>query len=111
MQDASASPIPDVAPPRASAVTAKWGEAADAGFQLLPDVLLKNQSLLGLTATELVVLINITMHWWYPAQKPFPRSTTIAQRMGVDARTVQRAIGRLTELGLIRRTRMQTATG
>ena len=59
---------------------------------LVPDVLLKSQTSLGLNATELVVLLNLTMHWWFPKQKPFPRSQTIAQRMGVDVRTVQRAM-------------------
>jgi len=96
---------------RSSAVTAKWAEAADAGFQVLPDVLLKNQSDLGIAATELVVLINLTMHWWYPTQKPFPRSTTIARRMGVDVRTVQRSLNRLTALGLIQRIKVKTETG
>jgi Helix-turn-helix domain len=96
---------------RPSAVVAKWGKAADAGFQLVPDVLLKNQSNLGLTAIELVVLLNLTMHWWYPAQKPFPRSTTIAERMGVDVRTVQRALKQLAELGLIQRVAVQTEAG
>jgi len=55
-----------------SLVVAKWGAAAEAGFQLLPDVLLKQQSNLGLTAADLIVLINFTMHCWYPEQKPFP---------------------------------------
>jgi hypothetical protein len=96
---------------RSSAVAAKWHEAADAGFQLLPDVLIKNQSTLELSSTELVVLINLTMHWWYAAQKPFPRSGTIAARMGVEVRTVQRAITHLSELGLIKRIKVQTEDG
>ena len=91
-----------------SAVTRKWEEAADAGFQLVPDVLLKNQSVLGITATELVVLLNLTMHWWYPTQRPFPRSTTIAKRMGVEVRTVQRALNHLIELELIKRVTVKT---
>lgn len=102
------SPTPQGRP---SAITAKWGEAADAGFQLLPDVLLKNQSALGVTATELVVLINLTMHWWYPSQRPFPRSTTIAERMGVEVRTIQRALNRPIELGLIQRVKVKKEAG
>ena len=34
---------PDPRPDRSAAVVAKWGAAIDAGFQLVPDVLLKNQ--------------------------------------------------------------------
>src|SRR5215211_3032496 len=44
---------------------AKWGEAAIAGWQPLPDVLLKNQHKLDLTATELLVFINLLSFWWY----------------------------------------------
>jgi DNA replication protein DnaD len=101
----------ELATDRPSAVVAKWGNAANAGFQFVPDVLLKNQSELGLTALELVVLINLTMHWWYADQRPFPRSTTIAERMGVDVRTVQRALKRLAGLDLIQRVTVQTDNG
>lgn len=87
--------------------TRKWGDAANAGFQILPDVLLKQQKRLGLSATELVVLINLTMHWWYADQKPFPRSTTIAKRMGIDVRTVQRAMTRLQAMRLIERKKVR----
>ena len=86
-----------------SPVTKKWGAAIDAGFQLVPDVLLKNQARLGMSATETVVLLNLTLHWWYPTRHPYPRPATIARRMGVSARTVQRALGRLSELGLVER--------
>ena len=78
-------------------------EAAVAGFQAVPDLLLKNQAALELSGTDLVVLLNILMHWWYPEQKPFPRPTTIARRMGTNVRTVQRSIQQLVELGLIER--------
>ena len=85
----------------AGAAIAKWGESARAGFQFLPDVLFKNQDGLGLSAVDLVVLTNLTLHWWYSDRKPFPRSTTIARRMGVDVRTVQRSLAHLAELGLV----------
>lgn len=91
-------------------VSAKYGEASRGGFQAVPDILLKKQDALGLSATELVVLLNILMHWWYPAQKPFPRSSTIAQRMGISPRTVQRAIQRIEDdLGLL--SKIQGAEG
>jgi len=81
----------------------KWGKAAVAGFQPVPDLLLKHQATLELTPTDMTVLLNILMHWWYPEQMPYPRSTTISKRMGVAIRTVQRSIHRMEELGLITR--------
>lgn len=82
----------------------KWGEAAIGGFQIMPDILLKKQVELGLSAMDMMVLLNITMHWWYAQQRPFPRVSTISARIGVDDRTVQRSLRKLTDLGLMTRT-------
>ena len=86
-----------------SAVYAKYGEASIAGFQAVPDLLLKHQAELGLTPTDLTVLLNVLMHWWYPEKKPFPRSATIAKRMASSPRTVQRSIARMESLGMLLR--------
>ena len=87
--------------PVSSAVYAKYREASIAGFQAVPDLLLKHQRELSLSPTDLAVLLNVLMHWWYPEKKPFPRSTTIARRMGVTPRPVQRSLQQLEELGLL----------
>jgi len=87
-------------------VTAKWGVAAsggETGFQPVPDVLLKNQHRLGITNTELAVLLNVTLHWWEAKKLPHPRPSVIARRMGVKSRTVERAIMTLEQKGLMRR--------
>lgn len=86
-----------------SPVFEKYGDVANAGFQAVPDILLKNQVKLGLSQTDLVVLLNVLMHWWYVDQKPFPRATTIAKRIGVTPRTVQRSFLSLEKLGLLNR--------
>lgn len=72
-------------------------------FQLLPDILLKKQIELGLTATDMLVLLNVTLHWWYADKRPFPRTSTIAARMGIEPRTVQRTLRKLSDLGLMKR--------
>src|ERR1700730_7740037 len=81
----------------------KWGETARAGFQVVPDMLLKKMHLLDINPTELTVLLNVLMHWWYREKKPFPRTTTIARRMGSKLRTVQNALASLEEKKLIER--------
>lgn len=80
----------------------KWGDAGRS-FQLLPDILFKRQTALGLSATDMLVILNITMHWWYSDQRPFPRTSTIAKRMGVEPRTVQRSLKKLSDLKLVTR--------
>ena len=82
-------------------VYAKYGEAALGGFQVVPDLLLKNQAQLKLSPTDMIVLLNVLMHWWYPDQKPFPRSRSISKRIGVSPRTVQRAIQHLEDQRLL----------
>jgi hypothetical protein len=82
-----------------SSAIAKRGEAAEPGLQPLLGVLLKNQAKLGLTPTDTLVLTNLVMEWC--SQRPFPRSATIAGRMGVGVRTVQRALATLRKLEVL----------
>jgi len=83
----------------------KWRGAVDthSGFAAVPVSLLRYQADLKLSATDIVVLCNLIAHWWQPDAPVFPRTGTIAKRMGVDARTVQRSLKRLVDLGYIDR--------
>ena len=83
--------------------SANSAATARAGFQVAPDMLLKKMHLLDINPTELTVLLNVLMHWWYREKKPFPRTTTIARRMGSKLRTVQNALSSLEEKKLIER--------
>jgi DNA-binding MarR family transcriptional regulator len=80
--------------------TPRW-----AAFRPFLMVLLKNQKALKISSAELVVLLNVLMHWWYRDQMPFPRPTTISRRLGVTVRTVQRALGNLQAAGLLEKTK------
>ena len=51
----------------------------------------------------MLVLTNLLAHWWDPVRAVYPRSTTIAQRMGVTKRTVQRSTQKMIRAGLIER--------
>lgn len=65
--------------------------------------LLRLQSKYKLTPTDMLVLINLLAHWWDPTRTVFPRTTTIATRMGVDKRTIQRCTTKLIKAGLLTR--------
>ena len=70
--------VADNKPPALTGPTQeKWGAAALGGFQTVPDLLLRHQNTLKITSAEMVVLLNVLMHWWYRDQMPFPRPTTI----------------------------------
>lgn len=106
MSSPSTVPNPQSLPPAVHAepgrVAARLGfEIAGAGFQPLPDVLLFHQVELGLRSEDLNVLLNILAHWYFPERMPYPHPNTIAKRMGVSLRTVQRSMTRLRKLEMI----------
>jgi len=90
---------------------AKWGAAAAAGFQPVPDVLLVKQRMLDLDPVDVLIILNITSYWWYAEKLPFARTNTIAERMGVSARTVQRSLRKLETKGYISRVDIRTPNG
>jgi DNA replication protein DnaD len=94
-----------------SAPTVKWGSALDAGFQLVPDLLLRHQRELKLSSNDLVVLLHLTMAWWEKDRHPFPRTSTIARRMDTSERTVQRSIERLRKARLLHKRAHTDAEG
>ena len=83
----------------------KWQGAVTkgSGFVAIPVALLRLQAKFELTPTEMLVLINLLVHWWDPVRAVYPRSSTIAKRMGIDKRTVQRATQKLERKGLLTR--------
>ena len=83
----------------------KWGDAAALGFSQIPDVLFTSQDKLGIDVTEMVVLLNVLSYWWYDERKPFPKSSTIAQRTGLSPRTVQRALRKLEQKEIVKKTK------
>jgi len=66
---------------------------------------------LGLSNREMLVLLQLLTFWWKASSPPRPRVSTLAQRLDVDERTIQRALSSLCEKGLIERTRVKTPEG
>jgi DnaD N-terminal domain len=89
----------------------KWGDSLDAGFQIIPDVLFRCQAILGLEPIDVVILLNITTHWWEYDDLPYPRPSIIAKRMDVSTRTVERRIVELQKKGFLMRLAPQHKKG
>lgn len=93
----------------------KWGEdITKLGFQIVPDAILKYQAFLGMgddgideavSSPEMVVLLNVLMHWWTKDSVPFPSAQAIAKRIGINRRSVDRAVEGLVSKGLLSKTR------
>jgi predicted transcriptional regulator len=92
----------------ARTMSRKWGsDVASAGFTSLPNHLLSINQFVRkenrLTPTELLTLFQILSAWWHADRLPFPSKATIAKRLGLSPRQVQRALNGLEEKGYITR--------
>ncbi|WP_316233539.1 helix-turn-helix domain-containing protein [Bradyrhizobium sp. SZCCHNPS2010] len=79
----------------------RWGFVIDPGFLALPYVVLLHQAELGLSSECLNVLLNFLAHWHAEGRMAYPHTNTIAKRMGISPRSVQRAVSWLTKEGFM----------
>ena len=82
----------------------KWSpELMAAGWTALPSVLIERQAALGLDPLDINIILHLSSYWWTHDNKPHPSKKTIADAVGMTARTVQRRIAKMEADGLIRR--------
>jgi DNA-binding MarR family transcriptional regulator len=74
-----------------------------AGWSAIPNVIVEHQHALGLTPTDINVILHLVRHWWTPEKLPHPAKATIAKAMDVHPSTVQRSVRKMEKAGLIRR--------
>lgn len=91
---------------------AKWGNSVmSRGFVIIPAMLLRAQRRLGLTGTQLAILLQL-IDWWMDADKhPWASKETLSQRMGLSERQLQRQIAALEKAGLVQRVEKITNRG
>ena len=90
----------------------KWGvEVISVGFVILPSILFRAQAWLGLKATHLALILQLAEFWWYDDQLPWPSKRTLAERMGLSEKQVQRLAKDLEDRGYIRRRSRMTPHG
>lgn len=82
----------------------KWGrKVLSLGFSMVPSLIFRAQKRLGLSPTQLAVLLQLADYWWEKERRPFPSKQTLADRLGLSARQVQRHIADLEMAGLLKR--------
>ena len=91
----------------------KWTPTLmEAGWTVIPSVILERQRGLGLDAIDINILMQLAMHWWFSDNPPRPSKRAIAERMNINVSTVRKRIARMEADGLIRReTRFSAKTG
>lgn len=82
----------------------KWTPTLmNAGWTVIPSILLEKQAALGLDAIDVNILLHLAKHWWYRENPPHPSKVSIAKAMGIDPSTVRKRIARMQSEGLIQR--------
>jgi hypothetical protein len=91
---------------------AKWGtEVMALGFCIVPALLFRAQHRLGLKSTHLAVILQLAEFWWHDDNLPFPKKQTIAERLGLKDKQVQRLIRDLEQRGYVTRRVRKTPHG
>ena len=99
-------------PDDARTLSQKWGkEVMAANYTVIPCALLRGQARLGIGPNALAVLVHLIDHWWRPEAMPWPSKKTIAERLAVSTKTVQRAIVELEKARLLTRKNRYHKTG
>ncbi|MBF8776270.1 helix-turn-helix domain-containing protein [Pseudomonas fulva] len=92
-------------PAEDKSIAERWGkDLTAAGWTAIPNAVFEHSQDLGLKTAHIVVILHLAGYWWRKGNDPFPSKATLAQKMGVQPRTVQRAIAELETMGYIERT-------
>ncbi|HGM7139078.1 TPA: helix-turn-helix domain-containing protein, partial [Serratia marcescens] len=85
-------------------ILAIWGQnILTSGWTTIPNLLLKSQSKLGLSNSELVLVIHLISFIHQPFSRVFPSIELLSKRMDQDRRTIQRTMKRLEDKGIVRK--------
>ena len=106
-----ANPTESEASAPKSAAHDKWGEALEAGFQVVPNILIQAHKELLLDPLDVLILLNLNMHWWSATSLPYPKPAMMADRIGVTKRTIERRINAMQKAGLITRLPSEVING
>lgn len=89
---------------RARSFEQKWGASAGkVGFTMIPTTLLRGAGRLQLDPPKFAIVLQLLEHWWERDRDPYPSKDTIATRVKLSPRQVQRHIAMLEAEGLVRR--------
>lgn len=82
----------------------RWGkDLTAAGWTAIPNVLFECSQQLKLKHLDIVIILHLAGYWWHAGNDPYPTKQTLAAKIGVEPRTIQRAIAALEEKGYITR--------
>lgn len=96
----------------ASSTERIWGKKVYShGYAGIPSILIQAQRRLGINPTQMNIIIQLLDYWHEPTRKPFPTKKDLANRIGVNPKTIQNNIRELEKAGFIQREQRKTASG
>jgi hypothetical protein len=82
----------------------KFGKPVmDVGYCITPSLLMKAQARIGLNPVQFNIVMQLLDQWWSAERRPWPAKATLAERMGMSDRQIQRQIAEMEGVGLIKR--------
>jgi biotin operon repressor len=80
----------------------KWSPSVGQhGYSMLPNILFRYASELGINAPQQAVLFHLLAFWWDADRPPEVSKDRLATRLGISSRQVQRHLQELRKLGII----------
>ncbi len=76
-------------------------EIMEEGFTSVPNLVLNHYAALGITGAEMLFIIHVWQFWWSERENPHPSSRVLAERMGVDQRTIRNYTASLETKGFL----------
>jgi hypothetical protein len=76
-------------------------EIMEDGFTSVPNLVLNHYAALGITGAEMLFIIHVWQFWWSQRENPHPPTRALAERMGVDQRTIRNYTASLEAKGFL----------
>jgi hypothetical protein len=103
---------PRNASPQKSSTERIFGAAVlSHGYTAIPNVLLRGQKRLGISATQFNIIAQLLSYWFDPDRPPFPPKRDLAGRIGITEQTLRINIKALEDRKLVVREQRTTAAG
>lgn len=81
------------------------------GYTGVPNILLRAQKRLGITPTQLTIIVQLLGYYYDPQRPPFPTKRDLANRIGITEQTIRINIKALEDAGLVSREQVKTPAG
>lgn len=89
-----------------------WGKPVlKHGYTGIPSILIRSQARLGLSTTQMNIIVQLLDYWFDPSNPPFPAKKDLAERIGVSQKTIQVNVRELEKAGYIKREMRRSSAG